>query len=124
MDDLQSLQGGHSDITDTTEGDHPWIWADITEESFFGGQIDPFTKPVSRRLSCKTVAVHKRFQSLLESEYCRHNLQSKLENILEEGQKENKQNGDISKETCVKYKKLAELLENSIKYADTNCKKV
>ena len=33
-EDLQILQGGHSDITDTAGGDHPWIWADITEESF------------------------------------------------------------------------------------------
>ena len=123
-DDLHILQGSHSNIIDTAGRDHPWIWADITEESLLGDQMDPFTKPVSQRLSCKTVPVHKRFQSLLESEYCRHNLQDKLETILEGGQKEYEQQGNISKETCIKYEKLVELLENSIKYADTHCKKV
>ena len=85
--------------------------------------MDPFTKPVSQRLSCKKVAVRERFQSLLESEYCRHNLQYKLKTILEEGDKKYAQQGDISKETCVKYEKLVELSDNSIKYADTHCKK-
>ena len=123
MDDLHILQGGHSDITDTTGGDHPWIWADIAEDSLSGGNIDPFTKPVARRLSCKVVAVRERFQSLLESEYNRHNLQQKLETIMEEGQEEYAQQGEVSKQTCKKYEKLAEVSENAIKYADTHCKK-
>ena len=123
-DDLHILQGGHSDITDTAGGDHPWIWADVTEESFLGGNIDPFTKPVARRLSCKTVASCERYQSLLESEYNRHSLKQKLQTIMEEGQEEYSQHGEVSKKICDEYEKLAAVSENAIKYADTHCKKV
>ena len=35
-DDLQILQGGHSNITYSAGGDHPWIWADTMVESLLG----------------------------------------------------------------------------------------
>ena len=123
-EDIHILQGGHSDAMDTAGGDHPWIWVDIDEECLLGGQLDPFTKPVSRRLSCKTVVVRERFQSLLDKEYRRHNLQEKLETILEEGKEEYETQGDISDKTREEYEKLAELSENAIKHADKHCKKV
>ena len=45
------VQGGHDEFSPS--GDHCWIWGDFTVASLLGGALDPFTKPLARKLSCK-----------------------------------------------------------------------
>ena len=121
-DDINILQGGHEDI-DSLGGDHCWNWADITTDSLLGGQIDPFTKPISQKLNCKQVKVWENFQHILHSEYTWHNLVDKLEKLHTEGLAYYEEHGDIDPSFTMRYNTLQKLSEDAIKHADSKCKK-
>ena len=51
-EDITLVQGGYEDVLSPSD-DHCWIWADLSIESILGSKLDLFTKPISRKLSCK-----------------------------------------------------------------------
>ena len=91
-DDIEMIQGGYEDLL-SHSGDHCWVWADLSIESVLGHTMDPFTKPVTRKLNCKLPRVKERFQTILEQEYIRHNLQQRLETYINKYTKEYKTTG-------------------------------
>jgi len=75
-DNIELVQGGYEDIF-SPSGDHCWVWADFSLTSILGGKLDPFTKQISRKLTCKVPRVKEKYQTILEKEYSRHNLKER-----------------------------------------------
>ena len=99
------------------------MWADFSIKSILGGILDPFTKPVTRKLSCKLPRVKEQFQEILEKEYTRHNLQQRIEDHVEKSTTEYKRTGKITNAMKEEYNQLHKLSENTIKHANRKCKK-
>ena len=121
-DNLDLVQGGYEDIL-SHSSDHCWVWADFSIESVLGHNLDPFTKPISRKLNCKLPRVKEKFQKVLDHEYDRHKLQQRIETYIEKHTNEYKQTGEITPAMKQEYDKLLQISENAIKYADKKCKK-
>ena len=115
------VQGGHDKIS--LSGDHCWIWGDFTVKSLLGGKIDPFTKPLARKLSCKIPRVKEKYQALLKAELQRHSLDTKIDEMLKKGVEEFGNNKLTVKKYKNIYDKLNKQVEDAIKYADRPCKK-
>ena len=88
-----------------------------------GGVIDPFTKPLARKLSFKLPQVKEKYQQLLEAELQRHNLDTKIGAMLTKGLQDFKKDKSSAAEYRKLYDKLNHQVENAIKYADRKCKK-
>ena len=116
------IQGGYEDLL-SHSGNHCWIWADFSTSSVLGGNLDPFTKPISRKLSCKLQKVKERFQTILDQEYSRHNLKQKMEVYIEKYTTEYLRTGRLTPQMKEEYDKLLQISEAAIKYADRKCKK-
>ena len=121
-EDIEVIKGGHEDLL-SPGGDHCWVWIDVLTDSILGGPMDSFTKPISKKLTCKIPRIREKFQQLLEQEYKRHKLVEKLEAILEKGTQWIQEHGTIPTDMELEYEKLSKISEQSIKYADRNCKK-
>ena len=121
-EDVDMLQGGYGDLF-SPSGDHCWLWADFPISSILGGNLDPFTMPITRKLNCKNPKVKETFQTILEREYSRHNLKEKMESYVEKYTKEYKATGQITDIMKTEYDKLLRISEDAIKHADKNCKK-
>ena len=121
-DNIELVQGGYEDLL-SPSGDHCWIWADLSIDSILGNKLDPFTKPITRKVNCKVPRVKEKFQQVLEQEYTRHRLHERLESYIEKYTAEYAKTGILTEEMKYEYDKLHQLSENSIKHADKNCKK-
>ena len=110
-------QGGYEDLLSPTS-DHCWIWADSLIGSILGGNLDLFMKPISRKLSCKLPRVKEKYQKILEKEFLRHKLQTRLEEHIDKYTKEYKQSGILTDKMKKEYDKLHQLSEDAIKHAD------
>ena len=119
---IDMLQGGYGDLL-SPSGDHCWIWADFSTNSILGGNLDPFTQPIIRKLSCKLPKVKETFQTVLEQEYSLHNLKQKMEAYVEKYTTEYKQTDRLTHNMKEEYDKLLQLSEDAIKHADRKCKK-
>ena len=105
-------------------GDHCWVWVDVWVKSMLGGRLDPFTRPVTKQLSCKVHSSKEAFQRILDQSLQQHNLKEKMEQLLVTAQQQYDAMGEIDVETVLEYNKLHKLAEECIKHADTKCKKV
>ena len=75
-------------------------------------------KPISRKLSCKLPRVKEKYQKILEKEFLRHKLQTRLEEHIDKYTKEYKQSGILTDKMKKEYDKLHQLSEDAIKHAD------
>ena len=85
-DNIDVFKGVHKDLL-SPGGNHCWVWIDVTCDSLLEGPMDPFTKPRTKKLTCKIPRVREKFQHLLDQEYKRHKLVEKLAALLEKGKK-------------------------------------
>ena len=83
-------------------------------DSILGGPTDPFTKPITKKLTCKIPKVREKFQPLLDQEYKRHKLVEKLKALMEQDTKCIQDHGAITRDLELEYEKLSKISEQSI----------
>ena len=65
-DDIEVIKGGHEDLL-SPGGDNCWVWIDVTCNSLLGGPTDPFTKPITKKLTCKIPRVKREISTSTRS---------------------------------------------------------
>ena len=70
---IRIAQGGYEDLLSGSR-DHCWVWVDVWMELMLGGRHDPFTQPVTKRLSCKIPKSKENYQRILNKALQDHNL--------------------------------------------------
>ena len=103
--------------------DHPWIWGDFTVTSILGGKIDAFTHLILKKLSCKLPAIKDRYNKIIDAEFKRMEVVTKLDQLISQCWEELQHTGRISKASITAYNNLNSTIEAGIKYTDRKCKK-
>ena len=99
-------------------GDHRAIYADICQESLFGGEFQKIHRLPARRLISTNYKVVEKFNKLFNERLGASNVHERIENLRRQSRQ------TLTAEQIIEYEKLDKIQQNAFLYADKRCRKL
>lgn len=115
--DIKVKKSGYMEFGDGP-GDHRGIFADICQDSLFGGEFHKIHRIPARRLVCTNIQVVERFNKLFAEKLTLHNVPERLEKLRLRSHRL------FTVDDAAEYEKLDNIQVNAYRFAEKRCRKL